>query len=240
MSNCGTTLLTVAGATCQRVALASTFMLQFCCGIGDCEEAATKRSDIFSRSASGGAIYLKNTSSSEMITPLDQGPARVGSARLTKRDCGDFVVTGGPYSSIGQPQRVSPDQGCGPTGACSVELDRTATQSRTLSVSLSVGMLIRLRPMIAIAHVSAGDPWGVISASVGVEFTESSSKSWTTSWDLGEGSSGYVVYTPYTICYKGHFAGDCAEDGQEVEACYPETLDDGTLNGKLSVAVTVV
>lgn len=139
MSNCGTPLLTVTGATCQRVALASTFMLQFCCSTGDCQEAATKRSDIFSRSASGGAIFLKNSSTSEMITPFDQGPPRVGSTRLSKRDCGEFIVTDGPYSSIGQPQRVSADQGCGPTGGCSVALDRTATQSRTLSVSLSVG-----------------------------------------------------------------------------------------------------
>ena len=225
--NCGSPLLTVNSATCQRVVLQSTFMLQFCCGVGDCKAAA------------GGAIFLKNSTTSEMITPFDQGPPRVGNIRLSKRECGEFVVTDGPYSSIGQPQRVSADQGCGPTGACSVALDRTATQSRTLSVSLSVGRFMRLHSMNTFTDISPGDPWGVISASVGVDFTESSSISWTRDWDLDEGSTGYVVYTPYTLCYKGYLAGDCADDGQEIEACYPETLDDGSLNGKLSVAVTV-
>jgi len=116
-------------------------MLQFCCGPGDCEAAATKRSDIFSRSASGGALYLKNTTTGEAIRPYEQGPPLVGATKHTKRDCGEFVVTEGPYTSIGQSQRVSEDTGCGPVEECEATVTKTATQSRTLSVSLSVGKL---------------------------------------------------------------------------------------------------
>jgi len=141
MDECGKTLLSVGGAACQRVALSSTFMLQFCCGPGDCEAAATKRSDIFSRSASGGALYLKNTTTGEAIRPYEQGPPLVGATKHTKRDCGEFVVTEGPYTSIGQSQRVSEDTGCGPVEECEATVTKTATQSRTLSVSLSVGKL---------------------------------------------------------------------------------------------------
>ncbi|KAG9751016.1 hypothetical protein KCU73_g6434, partial [Aureobasidium melanogenum] len=223
LSSCGTTVLSVTGAACQRVALQSTFMLQFCCGTGDCSEAAaSKRSDIFSRSASSGALFLKNATSGEMVKPLDQGPARVDSTRHSKRDCGEFVVTKGPYSTIGQPQRVSEETGCGPVESCQAQLTKTATESRTLSASVSIG-----------------DPWGIISATVGVDFTESSSRSWSTTWTIPEGSTGYVVFTPYVTCYTGHFSGDCADDGNEIEACYPDTDDDGNLSGKLSVALVV-
>jgi hypothetical protein len=78
-----------------------------------------------------------------------------------------------------------------------------------------------------------GDPWGVISASVGVEFTKESSKTFTGTFPLQEGGSGYVVYTPYTQCYKGYFSGDCADDGQSIEVCYPEKNSDGSLLGQL-------
>jgi hypothetical protein len=59
--------------------------------------------------------------------------------KLRKRHCGDFVVTEGPYSSIGASQRVSDDVACPATGECTAELTKEASQSRTLSASLSVG-----------------------------------------------------------------------------------------------------
>jgi hypothetical protein len=89
------------------VAVSSPFTLEFCCGPNDCQAAATKRSDIFSRSASGGALYLKNTATGEVITPFEQDVRLDGATKHSKRDCGEFVVNEGPYTSVGQSQRVS-------------------------------------------------------------------------------------------------------------------------------------
>jgi hypothetical protein len=142
--NCGTPVLTVTGAACQRVAIQSTFMLQFCCGTGDCKAAATKHrrdvssNDLFSRSGSTGALYMMNKSSGLAVAPMYEGPP-IDQSKLRKRDCGDFVVTEGPYSSIGNPQRVSDDVACPATGECTAELSKEASQSRTISSSLSVG-----------------------------------------------------------------------------------------------------
>ena len=58
-------------------------------------------------------------------------------------------------------------------------------------------------------------------------------------FNLGEGASGYAVYTPFTQCYKGHFTGDCSEDGQEIEACHPEMAPDGGLAGELGGVLVV-
>lgn len=88
-------------------------------------------------------------------------------------------------------------------------------------------------------NIHTGDPWGVISATVGVDFTESSSRSWSRAWDIPEGATGYVVYTPYITCYTGHFTGDCADQDKEIEACYPDTDEDGKLSGKLSLSLVV-
>jgi hypothetical protein len=144
--NCGTPVLTVTGAACQRVAIQSTFMLQFCCGTGDCKAAATKHrrdvssNDLFSRSGSTGALYMMNKLSGLAVAPMYEGPP-IDQSKLRKRDCGDFVVTEGPYSSIGNPQRVSDDVACPATGECTAELSKEASQSRTISSSLSVGKL---------------------------------------------------------------------------------------------------
>jgi hypothetical protein len=86
---------------------------------------------------------------------------------------------------------------------------------------------------IRLTDAIAGDPWGIISASVGVEFTKESSISFTGTFPLQEGASGYVTFTPYTQCYKGYFSGDCADNGQSIEACYPEKNSDGSLLGQL-------
>jgi hypothetical protein len=65
------------------------------------------------------------------------------------------------------------------------------------------------------------------------KFTEESSRSFTGTFPLQEGASRYVVHTPYKQCYKGYFSGDCADDGQSIEACYPEKRSDGSLLGQL-------
>lgn len=137
---------TVSGAACQRVALQSTFMLQFCCGRGDCTAAATKHrrnipGDMSARGASVSAMGIINVISGVPVEPVDAGPVRVTPRTLAKRAYGDFVVTEGPYSSIGAPVRVSDDVQCPATGSCSAQLTKEASQSRTLSVSVSVSKL---------------------------------------------------------------------------------------------------
>lgn len=67
-----------------------------------------------------------------------------------------------------------------------------------------------------------------------MDFTKERSRSFTGNFPLQEGSSGYVVYTPYTQCVKGHFSGGCSDDGVETEACYPEAMNDGSLLNQLS------
>lgn len=70
-------------------------------------------------------------------------------------------------------------------------------------------------------------------------FTESSSYSSARRFPIPEGGTGYLVYTPYTICYMGNFTGDCADQGVDVEVCYPDTDEDGKLKGQLSSDLSI-
>jgi len=75
------------------------------------------------------------------------------------------------------------------------------------------------------------DPWEVIPASVEVDFTESPSYLSAGRFPIPERGTGYLVYTPYTICYVGRSTGDCANQGVEVEVCHPDSDTDGNLKG---------
>jgi hypothetical protein len=73
---CGTTIGAYKQATCSVQELKTTFMVQFCCGSGDCEKAGgLKRGhphQIRGDSSFSGGVILKDKNGKEM-TPLEVG-----------------------------------------------------------------------------------------------------------------------------------------------------------------------
>ncbi|KAL3496450.1 hypothetical protein BJX62DRAFT_232558 [Aspergillus germanicus] len=139
-------------------------------------------------------------------------------APIVKRDCDTFTQTNGPYEIVGPSHKVS-DTKFGPGH---IDVSESVETSRTTSFSASIG-----------------DPFGIISESVGFEFTESHSQSLTYSFDLAEGQNGYVSWAPTMTCVDGTLSGCDGGAGDETgQACTPKENGDGDVVGTFSFVNT--
>jgi hypothetical protein len=122
---------------------------------------------------------------------------------LAKRDC-TFVKSEGPYTKlVDYSEYVAGPFSCTVGGGC----HKSITHEYSISRSISVG-------------VSIGDPFGIISASLDVEFEESYSYSFTDQFDFAESTTGYVTSTPILQCWKGHYEGCDSDNNKDVEVCH--------------------
>lgn len=178
--NCGTPRGIFPQATCSKIPLKKTFMVQFCCGREDCKDAgALKRSAKFgsagllaSGGGGGGGLYLHRADGSR-IEPLAEGPppALVGRtqslpsslvARGKWDDCpkantGGKKKRGLAHQDVGRPPKQAkrvcePDDG-------SWEAKRTFTKPSSETQAVT----------------------DVVTGPASPSFTKSRSQSWTTS-----------------------------------------------------------
>ncbi|KAL6156612.1 hypothetical protein ACJQWK_07081 [Exserohilum turcicum] len=224
--NCGIPKLTVTSAVCQLATLESTFMLQFCCGQGDCNAATGigKRQDgssvtpfvlndkdgkpiagIMGKSGDEMSIMSLNVTTPQQARSVAAMP-EVRSLHevhsLAKRDC-NFVKTEGPYTKLAdKSEYVAGPFSCPQGGTCEQTVEKSYSISRSISASVSVS-----------------DPFGIISASLSVDFEKSYSYSISKSFSFPESSTGYVSSTPVLECYRGYFDGCDSDNGNVFEAC---------------------
>ena len=147
------------------------------------------------------------------------------------QSCSGFTVikrTSDPtYTSIDGPRVISKGANCPPTQNCTVPFGGYVTAGRTLNISDSS---------------YADSVFKTISSAVDLEFTEA--KTYPVSngtMGFENGTSGYVIYTPYTICTTGRLS-DCDADelnGEIVEACTLDLHSDGRITGLTSPVITV-
>ena len=188
--NCGGNVIVAEGATCAPIVIDNTFIASFCCGIGDCTAAGapgkrdmSAKRDVFGSAAGSGGVLVLHNKDGSIIEPktaaLLQAPP-VARNTLMKRDCDGFTATRGPFQSGGTNHIISDVVTCSPTESCEATLGKEVTETTTFSTEVSVG-----------------DPLGIVSASVGFEFSESVTQTFSGTWTFGPGERGYVVFIPY-------------------------------------------
>ncbi|KAK4501093.1 hypothetical protein PRZ48_006899 [Zasmidium cellare] len=201
MEGCGVPIGVYGHATCSALDLKSNFMVQFCCGSGDCTAAgATKRSAKFRTSdltTAGGIISLKlGGPNGTDIEPVQTGlpPELRVESESGKRDSlitRDAACTAGSWvpdsgmveytEPASNTEIVSQDV----TGGSSVQI--TTTRSESFSQTLMAGLSFADIVMIGVSFT--------------LEESESESKAYT--FNVPDGESGDVGWTAYLMCSTG-------------------------------------
>ncbi|KAI0509215.1 hypothetical protein F5B22DRAFT_649263 [Xylaria bambusicola] len=230
---CGLTQKYFQDATCGDIVLDNTFMVQFCCGRGDCAAAgipnqgpgsesslSMSRSAKFGRginagdlelSASGGGLKsMRIAVNGTEIKPAYVGPPRVASNFTT--DAQPISKRGGVCDGDWSPEPGKEDYtrpADGPQILSSVvessefTVEVTRTQEWTTTIDASLGFE------------------DILSLGVGFSesFSESLSNSESYTFTFPEGESGYVGWTSYLRCSQG--TGTCNDEEVSGEVCTP-------------------
>jgi hypothetical protein len=125
--------------------------------------------------------------------------------------------TNGPHRVLG----FTTDKTGPVRGPAELTIEWTNTVGQTASFSASVG-----------------DPFGIISATVGIEFTQEQSYSISRTFEVLEGQVGYVGYTPYLTCVDGTLRGCDGAADESGQACTPELGTDGNPIGEYAFVST--
>ncbi|KAI4953502.1 hypothetical protein J4E91_002349 [Alternaria rosae] len=228
--NCGGNIIIAEGATCAAINIDNTFIASRCCGLEECTDAgAPGKRDMSSRNAGPSGILMLHDIDGNVIEPktaallqhMDEEPpanVQVRNAEagklLTKRDCDGFQATRGPFQSGGTNYVISDVVTCTPTESCQATLGEEVTEETTFSTEVSVS-----------------DPLGIVSASVGFEFSQSVTQSFSGTFTFGPGERGYVVFIPWITCVEGYFTGDCGDEGVQTTICGGESSG-GAIKGE--------
>ncbi|KAH0008912.1 hypothetical protein KCU78_g11001, partial [Aureobasidium melanogenum] len=152
------------------------------------------------------------------------------SQQALAKSCSKFTAinrfNGPTYTSTDSSRAISKGANCPPTDDCTVLYGGYVTAGRTLNIS---------------DPSYADSVYKTISSTIDLEFIEAKTYPIPNGTQKFEnGASGYVIYTPYTICTTGQLSGCDADElnGEIVEAC---TLDlrDGTITGDIGPVMSV-
>ncbi|KAM7212420.1 hypothetical protein V8F06_012189 [Rhypophila decipiens] len=230
---CGYLIAAFSQPVCAVVELELSFMVQFCCGIDECNEAVGSSSafsaaefpassSLSKRSTLSGGVLLKYPNGTA-IPPAEMGPTpptvkkrsspRNSNTRVTrlrsrstlhKRDCEQ-----GSWNQEGEYTRPADNT-------------QIVSPSRTQSFTTSM-------------DIGFAD---ILSFGLGFKVQESFTDSTAFSFTLEEGQSGNVGFTAFLRCTRG--SGRCNDGDVEGEICTPLTVEQGgqtILDGKYAVVI---
>ncbi|KAL3442818.1 hypothetical protein BJX65DRAFT_312432 [Aspergillus insuetus] len=161
-----------------------------------------------------------------MMYDCTDGTSRAATPKLTtiskrndveKRDCSSFTLRTGPYIKSGGMLTVSDPV----SGPASVAISESITVGRSQTFSASVG-----------------DPYGIISLSSGVEFSESTTNQLSYTFEVQDGQNGYVGWTPQLNCVEGVLSGCDGAADESGEVCGPNVGADGEVIGQYSFVLS--
>ncbi|THW55283.1 hypothetical protein D6D25_03418 [Aureobasidium pullulans] len=236
MPECGQNVTTAYNAACAFATLSNTFMLQWCCGDGDCGAAGAgakfirsmdlKNGDVISVNKRGiSGIQLMNNGTvveplevgfppehfeSDSTTSKDEraGGATIPPTKRAKRNC-VFTQEGATYIIPGDTRIIE-----GPfTGPVEPEISTSQTVSWTTTFSAGVSSDI---------------------FSIGAECSteESVTSSLSITYKVPAGQNGNIVWTPIMRCRDG-VTTDCKnnEDNGQGTICWPDLNEEGDARG---------
>lgn len=219
----------------------SIFMVQFCCGTGDCTSAGVeKRSD-----GSFSSMVLRD-SENNIIVPHSVGDAsgdkmdvfmedlglnsssvtmsqsssgipdfKVGYAAeetaKVKRDCSSYTANGAPYTKTGSASYQVSGYICDSTSAVTITNEMSVAHTTTFSASVS-------------------DPFGIVSTSVGFKTETEASQSYSYMFTPMSGQCGHMSFTPFFTCTGGTITG-CDAGDQNGEVCTAKRVSGQQVDG---------
>ncbi|KAH0342757.1 hypothetical protein KCU81_g5458, partial [Aureobasidium melanogenum] len=165
-----------------------------------------------------------------LATQLILALVLASSQHALAKSCSQFEVINrfndSTYTATDGSRVISKGANCPPTDGCSVPYGGYVTTGRTLNIS---------------DPSYADSVYKTISSAVDLEFVEAKTYPVSNGTEKFEnGASGYVIFTPYTICTTGTLSS-CDADGlygEIVEACTPD-LRDGKITGDIGPVISV-
>lgn len=243
---CGYFLTAWDQAGCYFTSIQRSFMLQYCCGQGDCDAAAPAASiaEAHTQALQGNTTVVslkfdnlaaRGESGSHNIEGIgevtwkrsDHATARrseVPNLLPRQSDC-KFIPTSDRITEGGRQVKATQTQICNSPGGC----------SQTITVTVTEGQSIN--PMLT------GNFFMIISAAVGYTFTESKSFAVGTTYTQEQGTTGYLSFIPTLNCWDGKLERCAQKVGDDISqidpnqifhACTPALLPNGELDGTFS------
>ncbi|KAH8898666.1 hypothetical protein GQ53DRAFT_358246 [Thozetella sp. PMI_491] len=220
-NGCGDLIFSTNVAKCSNaLTLAKTFMVQFCCGEGDCSALhvpyARGVAGHTDRRGAGGlqGAYLEFANGTR-IEPVAVGSPPELKPKVKRCDGykdGSYTANGEPYLTTKDTQIVS-------ASFPAQDTDRTITLHYDQTVETSTTF-----------DTSIGDPFGIVSVSVGFEFSESHTNGVQYELPVPAGVAGRAGFTPVYRCTKGKITDCDGKVGDEHEACTPY-VESGIVQG---------
>ncbi|KAI1273892.1 hypothetical protein F5Y07DRAFT_411098 [Xylaria sp. FL0933] len=209
----------------SKVELQETFMVQFCCGSGDCEAAGVpwgRRRSLGNRTPGGPTEgqYL-SFANGTTIEPLVVGRPSASPKNQKRKECqhgwlaNSFVPDGDSYLATFETQAIS--------AVLVNDQDEPTTLHKMYdqSVTTTTGF-----------DVSIGDPFGIISVGASFEFSSSNSSGVQYDIVVPAHESGFAGFTPVYKCIKGTIKTCEGEEQPESESCTPHVVS-GTVQGDI-------
>ncbi|CAM1509817.1 Fc.00g001520.m01.CDS01 [Cosmosporella sp. VM-42] len=139
VAGCGYEIGSFSQGGCAQLNLEKSFMVEFCCGRGDCKAAGAKRSVKFGRDgiAGGGAggVYLKDENGT-IITPSQVGPLQTPGRQSCKKN--SWVPDAGKEDYT-RPADNTQIVLSGVSGPGSITITHTRSQSWTTTIGADFG-----------------------------------------------------------------------------------------------------
>lgn len=239
-NGCGNLIVSQTDTGCLRsgIQLQETFMVQYCCGVTECASLgapvdsrramsigghASRANAIAAASGGGRGLYL-TFKNGTVIPPKEVGlppnAKRLASVQQ-RQECngyqqGSYKPNGDIYFTTFDTQILTAT--LGPFAEpYSYELEYSQTVEVRTGFSLSVG-----------------DPLGIISASVNVEFATSRTEGVKATIQFAPGVTGRIGFTPVYICTKGTLTNCDGSTTPEAESCTAYKLN-GEVQGDYSI-----
>ncbi|KAK4040839.1 hypothetical protein C8A01DRAFT_35114 [Parachaetomium inaequale] len=246
LPGCGYMIASFSQPACAVLNLEKSFMLQFCCGNGDCSAAGAskmRRSAKFGgkyglgepldiEAASGGmySLVLRDANGTE-ITPTQVGAPPVAARREPSKPNADHPT---PLADRGPKAKRSCDDGSWRADDGKAEYTRPADNTQIVARGVAGPGSVeitstRSQSFTTSMNIGFAD---ILSLGVGFEMTESVSDSTAHSFTVLEGQSGDVGFTSYMLCTAG--SGRCNDGQVRGEICTPKVVkqgDDEVLDG---------
>ncbi|KAK8133564.1 hypothetical protein PG984_005576 [Apiospora sp. TS-2023a] len=236
MAGCGNIVFSTTEAQCSgAIDIQDTFMVQFCCGTGDCDAAhvpAGRRGIDSVEFLQGGGVgsrgaYLQFDNGT-IIEPLAIGsPPKATAAALRspekERRCygyKSYTRDGDDYFKTIETQVAS-------TNVPAQDTERTFEFQHTESASKTTTF-----------DVSLGDPWGVINISTGTSWEDAKSDARTVTITVPAGQSGYVGWTPFYRCTRGTMEKCDGSRTAVQESCAPYVVENNIIRGDYTFVQT--
>ncbi|KAI7088224.1 hypothetical protein KC356_g3517 [Hortaea werneckii] len=239
LQGCGYEVANFAQPACATLNLDTTFMVQFCCGTGDCQAAGAgiKRSAKFERdiasSSGGGGLYLKDVNGTVIQ------PVKVGEVEATASGTGEEKRDPAPESVFA---RSNCEEGSWVADPNRDDYTRPADNTQVVLTGVSGPQTVKIT-------TTRSQSWtSTLGASVGIEdifslglsfeqsFTKEISDSTSRSFQVQDGQTGDVGFTSYLRCSSG--TATCNGGQVSGEVCTPYKDGSGKLAGIYGLIIT--